>query len=76
MAHEGAYISEAGFAFGLGIPVICTCREDAIDSIHVDTRQYHHTAWKDPQDLPDRLEKRIPALIGEGPAVTLESQVR
>lgn len=72
-ARGGVYF-EAGFAFGLGIPVIYTCREDAIDKIHFDTRQYHHTAWKDSADLRDKLEKRILAVIGEGPGVSTGSQ--
>ena len=74
-ARGGVYF-EAGFAFGLGIPVIYTCRKDAIDKIHFDTRQYHHTAWKDPKDLRDKLEKRILALIGEGPEISSGNQVR
>ena len=72
-ARGGVYF-EAGFAFGLGIPVIYTCREDAIDKIHFDTRQYHHTTWKDPNDLRGKLEKRILALIGEGPGISFRSQ--
>ena len=72
-ARGGVYF-EAGFALGLGIPVIYTCREDVIDKIHFDTRQYHHTAWRDPEDLRDKLEKRILALIGEGPGVSSGSQ--
>ena len=74
-ARGGVYF-EAGFAFGLGIPVIYTCREDAINKIHFDTRQYHHTAWKSPADLRDKLEKRILALIGEGPAISSWNQGR
>ena len=74
-ARGGVYF-EAGFAFGLGIPVIYTCREDAVDLIHFDTRQYHHTLWKGPEDLRDRLEKRILAVIGEGPRVSTGSQDR
>ena len=74
-ARGGVYF-EAGFALGLGIPVIYTCREDAIDSIHFDTRQYYHIKWKDTEDLRDKLEKRILALIGEGPGVSSEGQAR
>ena len=74
-ARGGVYF-EAGFAFGLGIPVIYTCREDMIEKIHFDTRQYHHTPWKDPKDLGSKLEKRILALIGEGPAISSKNQVR
>ena len=65
-ARGGVYF-EAGFAFGLNIPVIYTCREDAIEQIHFDTRQYHHTAWSRPEDLRRDLKNRILALIGEGP---------
>ena len=65
-ARGGVYF-EAGFAFGLNIPVIHTCREDAIDQIHFDTRQYHHTAWSRPEELRRDLKNRILALIGEGP---------
>ena len=68
-ARGGVYF-EAGFALGLGIPVIYTCREGSISKIHFDTRQYHHTAWNDPADLRDKLEKRILALIGEGPGIS------
>ena len=65
-ARGGVYF-EAGFAFGLNIPVIYTCREDAIDQIHFDTRQYHHTAWSRPRGAAQDLKNRILALIGEGP---------
>lgn len=65
-ARGGVYF-EAGFAFGLNIPVIYTCREDAIDELNFDTRQYHHTAWSRPEELRRDLKNRILALIGEGP---------
>ena len=65
-ARGGVYF-EAGFAFGLSIPVIYLCRKDKIDNIHFDTRQYHHITWSSPEDLCERLKKRILALIGEGP---------
>ena len=65
-ARGGVYF-EAGFAFGLNIPVIYLCREGSINKIHFDTRQYHHIAWSSPEKLRERLTKRILALIGEGP---------
>ena len=65
-ARGGVYF-EAGFAFGLNIPVIYLCREDSINKIHFDTRQYHHITWSSPEKLCERLTKRILALIGEGP---------
>ena len=34
-----------------------------------DVRQYYHVPWENPEQLRDGLEKRIRALIGEGPKV-------
>lgn len=65
-ARGGVYY-EAGFAHGLNMPVIFTCRADAISDLHFDTRQYNHIAWKDFGELKDKLAKRISATIGDGP---------
>lgn len=65
-ARGGVYY-EAGFAHGHRIPVIFTCKEDAIDSVHFDTRQYNHIAWKDTDELRTRLAQRVSATIGDGP---------
>ena len=65
-ARGGVYY-EAGFAHGLGIPVIFTCREDMFDKIHLDTRQYSHIGWEEPEDLIEPLKQRILARIVEGP---------
>lgn len=40
-ARGGVYF-EAGFALGLGIPIIFTCRDDMVEELHSDTRQYAH----------------------------------
>ena len=65
---RGSVYFEAGFARGLGIEVISTCRTDKIDALHFDTRQYYHIAWT--EDEPDKLrqdiEDRIGARIGAG----------
>lgn len=60
--RQGVYF-EGGFAMGLGIPVIWTCREDEIDKCHFDTRQYNHVVWDDPEDLQKKLLRRIQATI-------------
>lgn len=65
-ARGGVYY-EAGFAHGLNIPVIFTCREDTIEHIHFDTRQYNHIVWKSHNVLRERLTNRISAVIGDGP---------
>ncbi len=64
-ARGGVYF-EAGFAHGLGIPVIYTCRKDMVDKLHFDTRQYAHIVWATPEDLCNELKNRIMARIGEG----------
>ena len=65
-ARGGVYY-EAGFAHGLDIPVIFTCHSDVLDELHFDTRQYNHIGWETPQELCERLTKRIGAVVGEGP---------
>jgi len=65
-ARGGVYY-EAGFAHGLNVPVIFTCKEDAIDNVHFDTRQYNHITWKTPVELQTRIAQRISATIGDGP---------
>ena len=65
-ARGGVYY-EAGFAYGLGLPVIYTCRKTMEDDIHFDTRQYYHIFWETLAELRDRLAQRIEALIGAGP---------
>ncbi|OHB82656.1 MAG: hypothetical protein A2Z38_06110 [Planctomycetes bacterium RBG_19FT_COMBO_48_8] len=63
---QGVYF-EAGFAMGLGLPVIWTCRQDEIDSCHFDTRQYNHITWNNENELRQKLRDRILATIGKAP---------
>ena len=64
---RGGVYFEAGFAHGLNIPVIFTCRNDMVDQLHFDTRQYAHIVWETPEELRSELLNRIRARIGEGP---------
>jgi hypothetical protein len=66
---RGGVYFEAGFAFGLNIPVIWSCREDLIALLHFDTRQFNHIVWAEPDDLYQKLKNRIGAVLGDGPAV-------
>lgn len=66
IARGGVYY-EAGFAQGLGIPVIWTVRADCVDHMHFDTRQYSHLVWNDSAELKTLLQNRIVALFGQGP---------
>ena len=67
-ARGGVYY-EAGLAHGLGLPVIFTCRQDAVESLHFDTNHYNHIVWATPEELREKLKNRILAVIGEGPAI-------
>lgn len=67
-ARGGVY-HEAGFAEGLGIPVIRSCRSDQLGDLHFDIRQYYHIKWETPEQLRQELEDRIRARIGEGPEI-------
>jgi hypothetical protein len=64
--RQGVYF-EAGFALGLGRPVIWMCREDefAPEKVHFDTRQYNHIVWTSPDDLRVKLANRVIATIPE-----------
>lgn len=64
---RGSVYYEAGFAHGLGIPVIFTCREDSLEKVHFDIRQYPLILWGNPEDLKPRLAQRISAVLGDGP---------
>lgn len=67
--QRGGVYYEAGFAKGLGLEVIWTCREDEIEKLHFDIRQYNCIIWND-DDLGDfrkRLTFRIESIFGKGP---------
>ena len=66
---RGSVYFEAGFARGLEIDVIHTCRADQIGELHFDTRQYHHIRWNmdDLDKLRRQLAERIRARIRPGP---------
>jgi nucleoside 2-deoxyribosyltransferase len=61
LQRQGVYF-EAGYAMGLRIPVVWTCRENEINDVHFDTRQYNYIAWTDYADLAKRLMERLSAL--------------
>ncbi len=61
--HRAGVYFEAGFAMGLGRPVIWTVRKDDLAKAHFDTRQYNHIEWEEPEDLRAKLADRIRATI-------------
>ena len=56
--RNGVYF-EAGFARGLGIPVINCCKKSDFDDAHFDTKQLSHIFWGKPAELREPLLYRI-----------------
>lgn len=63
---NGVYF-EAGFALGLGLTVIPTVHEKEIDKLHFDIKHLNTLVWEDSTALAVKLERRIRAVVGEGP---------
>lgn len=61
---------EVGFAQGLGLPVIPTCRDSDIGTVQFDLKHLNVIVWKTPAELAERLKNRIAAVIGIGPLAT------
>lgn len=49
--HKAGVYFEAGFAMGLGLPVIWTCRKEDMAELHFDIRQYNCIDWNSVADL-------------------------
>lgn len=67
--HRGGVYYEAGFARGLGLPIIFMHCEDDAQEVHFDVRQQNFICWQIDQfpDARKRLTNRIRATIGQGP---------
>ena len=63
--QKGGVYFEAGFALGLGIPVIWCCRGDEVraNKLHFDTRQFGHIVWDNESELSEKLYNKIMAVI-------------
>jgi hypothetical protein len=61
--HRTGVYFEAGYAVGLGRPVIYTVRQDNAKDVHFDIQHYPRIEWQTPLDLQERLTARIGALI-------------
>ena len=65
-ARGGVYF-EAGYAKGLGIPIIWCIRDDDVSKMHFDTDHYPHVTWTDSKDLREKLATKVRGFLGEGP---------
>ncbi len=64
--HRGGVYFEAGYAMGMGLPIIWTCRKDHMEDLHFDVRQYNCIVWKDHDKLANDLKLRIQATVSMG----------
>ena len=67
---RGSVYYEAGFAHGLGLDVIFTCKQGQVEDLHFDTSHYSHITWRTANDLREQLVRRILAVVGQGPKST------
>lgn len=71
-APRGGVFYEAGFAKGLGLPVIWTVDETVIEVenvSHFDIRQYNQIRWTENfNEARERIQNRIEATLGRGNA--------
>ena len=75
--HRAGVYYEAGFAAGLGKPVVRCIRHDQVGDLHFDTRQLNHIVWREgaEEDFSKSITARIVATIGQGP-VPISDQAR
>jgi hypothetical protein len=75
--NRGGVYHEAGFALGLNIPVILTCRHEHLEGdpgtnverVHFDVRHLNMIGWAADKlgDLTHRIKNRIEAIFDHGP---------
>jgi hypothetical protein len=61
--NRGGVYYEAGFARGLGRPVIHCCKDTHFEDRHFDTKLINHIKWSETADLREKLANRIKATI-------------
>ena len=61
--HRNSVYFEAGYALGMQLPVIWTCKRDHLENLSFDTRHYPHILWATAEDLKKQLINRIQATL-------------
>lgn len=61
--HRNGVYYEAGFAYGLNLPIIWACREDHFKDTHFDVNHNNFIVWKTGEDLYTKLKNRILATV-------------
>jgi hypothetical protein len=65
--HRTGVYFEAGFARGLGIAVVHTCKRSHFEQAHFDIKQINTIVWDTPDQLNEALYHRIVGTRGPGP---------
>ena len=77
---RGGVYFEAGYAAGLDMEVILTCREDVTDRIHFDLKQFLGIYWREIEDgklmawdfdFVEFLKNHIIKTVGPGPFIRI-----
>ena len=61
--NRGGVYYETGFAYGLNIPVIYTCKKDQLKNVHFDVNHRNIIVWENGEELYERLLNRINSTI-------------
>jgi hypothetical protein len=71
--HRNGVYFEAGFARGLGVKVIFTCRKDKIEEAHFDVKHLNILDWEEDKldNFKNRLQNRIEVNLGRGKHIAL-----
>lgn len=66
--HRNGVYFEAGFAKGLGINVIFTCKESDLENTHFDVKHFNVLLWSPEKydDFSEKLKYRIEGTLGRG----------
>jgi nucleoside 2-deoxyribosyltransferase len=61
--QRGGVYFEAGFARGLGRPVIWCVQKDELNMVHFDIKHFGHVVWESPADFRQKLTDSILANV-------------
>jgi len=54
---------ETGFSMGMKTPIIWTCKEDHLENLSFNTRQFSHIVWTHGEDLKQQIKNRLKLLF-------------
>jgi len=61
--HSQNVYYEIGYAMGMGIPIILTCKKDFMQNVAFDISQYPVFEWEGENELKEKIKNRIKVLL-------------